>query len=154
VAAYFFDSSAIVKRYVAETGSAWVGEILNPAARHRIYIARISIVEVTAAVARRQRDGSLSAEAASSLIERFDEDCGGAYRIVEMTALVLELAAELAASLGLRAYDAVQLGAALTLHRRRVAARHGGLTLVSSDTELNAGAISAGLAVEDPNMHG
>jgi uncharacterized protein len=51
VAAYFFDSSAIVERYVQETGTAWVRRLT----RHGpvpIYLARITAVEVTSAVAR------------------------------------------------------------------------------------------------------
>ena len=30
MAAYYLDSSALAKRYVAETGSAWVTDLMNP----------------------------------------------------------------------------------------------------------------------------
>ena len=52
-----------------------------------------------------------------------------------------------------RAYDAVQLAAAVELNTQRVAAGTGVLTLVSADQELNAAATADGLLVEDPNMH-
>lgn len=50
--AYFFDSSALVKRFASETGSEWVVGLLRPSAKNKIYIARITSVEVIAAVER------------------------------------------------------------------------------------------------------
>ncbi len=50
MAVYFIDSSALVKRYVSETGSAFVTDITAPAAGHRLYVARITRVEVIAAL--------------------------------------------------------------------------------------------------------
>src|SRR5713226_10180555 len=61
VAVYFFDSSALVKRYAQETGSAWVEALTDPQAGHGLCLARIPAVEVVAAVAHRQRGGALSA---------------------------------------------------------------------------------------------
>ena len=52
MAVYFFDSSAIVKRYVREVGSAWVLGITDPAASHHLYVARIAGVEVVSALTR------------------------------------------------------------------------------------------------------
>ena len=63
MAVYFLDSSAVVKRYAQETGSAWVELLTDPQAGHHLYLARITAVEVVAAVARRQRGGALSAVA-------------------------------------------------------------------------------------------
>jgi predicted nucleic acid-binding protein len=37
VAAYFFDASALVKRYVAEAGTAWVRGLIHRKAGHRIF---------------------------------------------------------------------------------------------------------------------
>jgi uncharacterized protein len=53
-AAYFVDSSALVKRYVLETGTAWVRGITRKNPSTVIYIAHITAVEVTCAVARRR----------------------------------------------------------------------------------------------------
>ena len=49
MAAYFFDSSAIVKRYVREAGTLWVMDVTNPAVGHRVYVAGIAGVEVVSA---------------------------------------------------------------------------------------------------------
>ncbi len=53
-AAYFVDSSALVKRYVLETGTVWVRGITRQNPSTVIYIAHITAVEVTCAVARRR----------------------------------------------------------------------------------------------------
>jgi len=65
VAAYFLDASALVKRYVTEKGTPWVTGLLDPAARNRLYVARITGVEITAALTRKERRGRLSAAAAN-----------------------------------------------------------------------------------------
>jgi len=45
LAAYFFDSSAVVKRYVNETGTIWVSGIASDMA-NKVYIVRLTLVEV------------------------------------------------------------------------------------------------------------
>jgi len=68
MAVYFFDSSALVKRYVQETGSAWVIGLTEKQAQNPIYIAGIAAVEIIAAMARRMRGRTLTpADAAQSL---------------------------------------------------------------------------------------
>src|SRR5271166_2092441 len=55
VAVYFVDSSALVKRYVQEVGTPWVRRLTHRGQAHEIYLASITPVELTAAVARRRR---------------------------------------------------------------------------------------------------
>ncbi|MCI0711126.1 MAG: type II toxin-antitoxin system VapC family toxin [Chloroflexi bacterium] len=52
---FYFDSSALVKRYLRETGSAWVRSLASPSAGHTIVVAAITRVEVAAAFAARHR---------------------------------------------------------------------------------------------------
>jgi hypothetical protein len=49
VAAYFFDSSALVTGYAREAGTTWVMSLFMPAT-NRIYVAHITVVEVVAAL--------------------------------------------------------------------------------------------------------
>jgi uncharacterized protein len=49
MADYFFDTSALVKRHVAEVGTAWVKSLVRAKAGHTLYIARITAVEITSA---------------------------------------------------------------------------------------------------------
>jgi hypothetical protein len=45
----------LVKRYIAETGSAWVQSVCALDAGNSLYISRITGAEVVAAIFRRQR---------------------------------------------------------------------------------------------------
>jgi len=148
VADYFLDSSAVVKRYVQETGTAWTRSLAAPASGNFIYLARITEVEVTAALARRRGQPGLSVAQASVAVGLFRQDFAQDYRIAEITALLLQRAALLADTHALRGYDAVQLAAAIEV-RLQVPA----LILVSADIELNTAANAEGLRVEDPNTH-
>ncbi len=71
MADYFFDTSALVKRHVNETGSPWVRSLIRAKATYRIYIARITAVEVFAAITRRQHNGDLSAAQAGAILGHF-----------------------------------------------------------------------------------
>jgi predicted nucleic acid-binding protein len=50
--AYFFDSSAIVKRYHREIGTAWVQSVCEPRSHPPLYLSDIARVEVIAALRR------------------------------------------------------------------------------------------------------
>ena len=52
MAVFFFDTSALLKRYVQESGSSWVREALAVPGR-RIYVARIARLECISALSRR-----------------------------------------------------------------------------------------------------
>jgi predicted nucleic acid-binding protein len=153
VAAYYFDTSGIVKRYIHETGSSWVQGLVDPVAGHRIFLARIAAVEVTSAVTRRRRGGSISASDAAAVLAQFRQDLAADYAIVEITSPLLGDAMSLAELHGLRAYDAVQLAAAIGLQALRTAGGMSDVTLVSSDHDLNLAATASGLLVEDPSLH-
>lgn len=71
MAAFFLDSSALVKRYVPEVGSPWITSLVRPAKRHRVYVARITSVGMASALARRARDGETASRDA--------RDAGGHY---------------------------------------------------------------------------
>jgi uncharacterized protein len=148
VAAYFLDTSTVVKRYVLEIGTPWVQALADTAAGHFLFVARITEVEMTAAIARRRRLGSLSPLQAGQALAAFRQDFARQYRIVEVTIPLIQDASRLADLHVLRAYDAVQLAATLHIHRLDPS-----LTLVSADAELNTAALAEGLTVDDPNSH-
>jgi predicted nucleic acid-binding protein len=150
--AYFVDSSALVKRYIRETGTAWVRGVTRRRASTDILIALITAVEVTSAIARR-RGGTLSAARASSLLSRFRKHLAGRYFPSQITPALVSDAMKLANKHRLRAYDAVQLAAALDVYRDWSANRLGAFVFVSADRNLNAAATAEGLTVDDPNLH-
>ena len=65
MAAFIFDASGIVERYLTEIGSGWVQGLTDPAAAHEILLTRITRVEIVAAITRRSRGGTVPATAAS-----------------------------------------------------------------------------------------
>ena len=150
--AYFVDSSALVKRYVRETGTAWVRGITRRRSSADLFIALITAVEVTSAIARR-RGATLSAAQASSLLSRFRKHLAGRYLPSQITPALVSEAMTLANRHRLRAYDAVQLATALDLYRDWSANRLGTFVFVSADRDLNAAATAEGLTVDDPNAH-
>jgi predicted nucleic acid-binding protein len=109
-------------------------------------------VEVVSAIARRARSGSLSVAHAATALTRFRADFRTRFHISGITVALVNQAMRLAESRFLRGYDAVQLSAALQIHRRYLALGQT-LTLVSADADLNAAAVAEGLMVEDPNSH-
>jgi uncharacterized protein len=153
VAVYFFDSSGLVKRHVDETGSVWVRALTRVKAGHTLYIARITPVEITSAITRRQRGGHLSAAQAGAMLGHFRRHLTHRYSILELTPVLAAEAMLLARAHGLRAYDAVQLAAALEVHRIYQTGGLGPVTLISADQPLNDAAIAEGMAVDDPRSH-
>lgn len=110
----FADSSAIVKLYVAEVGHTAVRRIPAP-----LVISALGRVEVPAAFWGKHRSGELTADDAALLSTAFEFDYHGdatappRFIPVAVTNEILAEAARHAATHGLPAYDAVQLGSAL-----------------------------------------
>jgi predicted nucleic acid-binding protein len=118
-----------------------------------LFISHITAVEVFSAITRRQRGGSLSAAQAAAILGHFRRHLKQRYNVLELTPSLVTAAMLVARTQCLRAYDAVQLTAALEVNRRRQAMGLEAVTLVSADRELNTAAVAEGLAVEDPTTH-
>ena len=109
MAVYFFDSSAIFKRYLTEPGTGWVVGITDPAAGHSIYLATITGVEVVSAFVRQAPP--LPAADLARITADFKHDFRNQYQRVAVNDPLIDLAMTLAETHGLRGYDAVQLAA-------------------------------------------
>lgn len=153
MAVYFVDSSALVKRYINETGSTWVLSLFDPALSNDVLIAAITCVEIVAAIARRARGGSISVRDAQVVCYQFRNDLQSEYQVVEVRHSIIISAMALAEAHGLRGYDAVQLAAGRELNTLCFANSLPPVIFVSADFELNAAAASEGLIVENPNNY-
>src|SRR6266478_6572215 len=122
MAGYFLDSSALVKAYRQEIGTAWMLGIVSPSARNDVYVAHICGAEVVAAIVRQQRSGNLSRPDALVALSKFKSDLAGRLRVIATDAPVIHEAMRVIEKHGLRGYDGVQLGSAIHLHRARTAA--------------------------------
>jgi predicted nucleic acid-binding protein len=153
MAFYFFDSSALVKYYVSEVGSAWVESIIDAQPPNQIVIAQIAGVEIVAALARRVRGGSISAADGTAAIQLFRGDFQAKFDVLAITPQLIKDAMNIAELHRLRGYDAVQLAFAVTYEFDLTAKGVGPLTLISADIELNQAAQAEGLLTDDPNQH-
>jgi predicted nucleic acid-binding protein len=153
VAVYFVETSALAKRYIAETGSVWLRTLLDPSTGCSIYVVRVTAVEIMAAITRRERSRTLIPTDASTARQAFRGDLATAYQVIEVTPALANRAMLLAEQHGLRGYDAMQLAAGCEVHVRYLAAGLPAVTFISADTALNAAAIAEGLTIDDPNAH-
>ena len=83
MAAYFLDTSALIKRHVNETGSKWVRSLTLLKAPAPLFISHITAVEVFSAITRRQRGGSLSAAQAAAILGHFRRHLKQRYNVLE-----------------------------------------------------------------------
>ncbi len=159
---FFLDTSAVVKRYIQEHGSAWVQSLTNPTLDHTLLIAEITMVETAAAIAARHRAPSgISLQERNAMVRFFFNESGfydqtastthQIYRVIPTTRLIIEHAANLTQLYRLRGYDAVQLATGLFAHERYLAAHLPGITFVTADNHLIIAAQDEGLPVANPN---
>ena len=110
-------------------------------------------VETVSALTRRFRRLEIKQAEFDDACDELEQDFTSQYRVVALTEEIIEEATSLAKKHGLRAYDALQLAAALDTSRVISQIESTQLILVSADLELNAAATAEGLATEDPNTH-
>ena len=157
MALFFFDASALVKRYIREPGSDWVRNVCD--ARdddsnkvNRVAIAEISRVEVAAAFAVLVRRNEISKNLRDRAFRQFTDEIAIEYRLLRLTPAILRNAADLTQRYPLKAYDAVQLATALVFDAN---AKEQALemTFVSGDEKLLESAGTEGLTTDNPFSH-
>ncbi len=87
----YFDTSALIKRYVREPGSARVVSLLR---QHDLLSSAITPVEIMSALGRRRRDRELSEEAFVATLSRVRSD-RTRWELVEVGETVLNRAEEI-----------------------------------------------------------
>ncbi len=143
----YLDASVLVKRYVAESGSAAVRGLIDAASAVGTVI--ISRTEVTAALAKAVRMRLLRRDDAADALRAFTAEWEDLVRL-QMTEVLVSRAATLAWDHGLRGYDAVHL--ASTLFWQDMLGEP--VTLATYDRQLWEAARTAGLTVwPEPPPH-
>ena len=138
----YLDTSALVKLYVNETHSGEVRKQLK--ACSLAAISRVAYPEARAALARRHREGGLTAAELRRAVADLGRDMA-AFVVVELLEHVALRAGELAEHHALRGFDAVHLASALEL-RLLVGP---GVTFCSFDRLQNEAALREGFTVDD-----
>jgi len=150
---YYLDTSALIKRYVDEVGSNWLRAMLDVRPPPSVIIVHLAIVEVTSALTRRMREGTLTPAEYAQLQNAFRADCLGEYDIVTAVGEIIDQANRLLEKYPLRAYDAVHLATAMVVNQQLLANNFAPLTFLSADNRLNEAAAAEGLVVDNPNDH-
>jgi hypothetical protein len=149
MAVLFFDTSALLKRYVQEAGSSWVREALAVPGG-RIYVSRIARLECISALSRRLLGSPPQPDLFAVARRQIEQDWERRWQVVELNLNLIGEAEELAERHRIRAYDALHLACAK--HVYETASRVGAepYSFVASDFELNEAARREGLHVIDP----
>ena len=143
---FYFDTSALLKLYVEEEGTAQVLPLVSTDDDNRLIILDITVVEARSAIRRREREGDIAGPDASAILTQIEEDRSSLFLIQPSGSEVIEEAGRLLDRHALRAYDALQLAGCL-------AARHGvppPVTFVCADAHLCNAANLEGLSVLNP----
>lgn len=102
----YFDTSALIKRYVREAGSAQVVALLR---RHDLLSSAITPVEIMSAVGRRRRNRELSEAAFTATVNRVRSERVH-WELIEVGETVLSRAEEIVqGSVPMRSLDAVHI---------------------------------------------
>jgi predicted nucleic acid-binding protein len=102
----YFDTSALIKRYVRERGSTRVVSLMR---RHELLSSAITPVEVMSALSRRRRDRELSEEDFAATASRVQSE-RIRWELVEVGETVLNRAEEIVqGTVPMRALDAVHV---------------------------------------------
>ncbi len=135
----YIDTSAMVKRYVRESGGAAVQKLVT---RHSLVSSVILPVELYSAFVRRTREGTLATVALKRLVTRVGAD-RTRWTLVGTTPEVIEEAQSLVENYPLRTLDALHVASA-RLFQRQIRAP---LLFISADKRQLDAARREGLAV-------
>lgn len=150
---YFADSSALVKRHVAEIGSRWFSQLADAQTGNTIIISRLSVSELFSAFNRRFRELSLSRSDYQKVAQDFENFCQNEYQIIEITEEITETSRELLEKYPLRASDSIQLASAFLTNENLKQGNFQELVFLASDQKLLDAAAAENLQNDDPQNH-
>lgn len=148
---YYLDTSALVKRYVDETGSQWLRGTISAA--ETLLSTQLLVPEVISALNRLVREDMLALPDYRRLRVAFRDDCVSEYQLTPPRSDILSLSCELIERHPLRAYDAVHLATALVIERALQTQDLPQLTFLSADNRLLTIAAAEGLETDNPGDH-
>lgn len=134
----YFDTSALIKRYVTEPGRREVLQLLR---KNQCVVSAVLPVEVRSALRRRVAEGTLDASRVPRILKRFAAD-RAFWTFVEVSREVLAAAETLTAAHSLRALDAIHVASA-QLFAARISSPAS--TFVSADTRQTTAAAALGM---------
>lgn len=146
---FYLDSSALVKRYVMERGSIWLRAQLP----NGFIVATIAFAEVSSALARRLKGGTLSAHDYTQAKTMFEFDMDYRFALVEVNKALCRRAGQLAEKHALRGYDSLQLACAIHTDHQMRQIGQGPITFLVADNNLLQAGVAEGLLVDNPENY-
>jgi predicted nucleic acid-binding protein len=140
VAWAYFDTSALVKRYIDEAGRRGVLQLLR---RHDCVTSAVLPVELRSALRRRISEGTLDAARLPEILKRVTTD-RAYWTLVEIGNDVLAAAEALVSTHPLRTLDAIHVASAQLFAARTTASE---LIFVSADVRQTAAAAAVGMTI-------
>ncbi len=134
----YFDTSALVKRYIAEAGRREVLQLLR---RYDVVTSAILPVELRSVLRRRVSEGTLEAERVPGILKRATTD-RAYWTFVEIAADVLTAAETLVGTHPLRTLDAVHVASAQVFAARMTGSD---MIFVSADARQASAAAAVGI---------
>jgi predicted nucleic acid-binding protein len=138
VAYAYFDTSALVKRYVDEPGSLGVRRLLRT---RRVTSSVLLRIEVLSALRRRRDDGTLGARTLARLLRQVEAD-DLSWQLVPVSDEIVAAARNRVIEHSLRTLDAIHLVSAEALYRERLR-----IPFVTADVRQASAARAVGLDV-------
>lgn len=139
---YFFDTSALVKRYHLEPGSERVNAIFDDQANILI-ISELALVELASALRRKQNRGEITLQAMNDALAQFANEVVSDLLVAGFRSGFIQGARELVLQHGLRTLDALQLTSASEFRALSP-------VFVCADAKLCRAASDMGLVALDP----
>ena len=110
---YFFDTSALVKRYYKEPGTELVDELIESEASTAI--SSLSIIETVSAFRRKYNQEEITEVEMNSLLSEFFSEALNDFLIIPLEESALQFSFNLVIEEDLRTLDSLQLSAALSV---------------------------------------
>lgn len=148
MAAYYLETSALVKLYVREIGTDRLLQLASRSSDSRLAILSLAQVEFRSAIRRRERNGEIAPAVATGLLEAFGRHIQTRFVTQAVTDFVLDIAAALVDRQALRAFDAMQLAGYIAMQTSTSAGETP--VFVCCDRELLKAAENEGVPTLDP----
>ena len=145
---YFFDTSALVKRYHQEQGTEFVDHIFKKIDDNKAeaFISSLTLLELTSAFKRKQKGNMISEKEFYDLMKTAFDEIIGSFTIVPTTEEIINDSIENVLKYALKTLDAVQYQTVKEVEE----ILGDKITVITSDKELLSAFESGGYMVEDP----
>jgi len=150
---FYFDSSALVKRYYKELGTGFVMELCQKE-DNIIAVSDIAIAELGSTFARLLREENITEDKYTVILDNFINDYFEEYFKVAINFDILISATHLAKKNSLRAYDAIQLVCAVNVRETiKLGESRSDIFFVVADDALEKAANVEGFKTINPNTY-